>query len=52
MPTRKAVKAFTNHISFYFKKLNAMAEKTILRAALKLMGKKELDEFFRDVIRK
>ena len=47
VPTRTAVTVFANHISSFFKKLNAMAEKTFLRTALKLIGKDELDQYYR-----
>jgi len=48
VPTRTAVMVFANHISSFFKKLNAMAEKTLLRTVLKLIGKGELDKYYRD----
>ncbi len=47
VPTRTAVTIFANHISSFFKKLNVMAEKTFLRTALKLIGKDELDKYYR-----
>ncbi len=46
LPTREAVKSFSGHIASFFRKLNAMAEKRLLRTILKLAGKKELDEYF------
>jgi nitroreductase len=46
--TRTAVTTFASHISSFFKKLNAMAEKTFLRMALKLIGKGELDQYYRN----
>ena len=48
VPTRKAVIAFAGHIASFFKKLNVMAEKHFLRAALKLIGKSELDTYHRE----
>jgi nitroreductase/NAD-dependent dihydropyrimidine dehydrogenase PreA subunit len=48
VPTRKAVISFAGHIASFFKKLNVMAEKRFLRAALKLMGKRELDTYHRE----
>ena len=47
VPTRTAVTVFANNISSFFKKLNAMAEKTFLRTALRLIGKDELDKYYR-----
>ncbi|HTZ18901.1 MAG TPA: nitroreductase family protein [Dissulfurispiraceae bacterium] len=47
VPTRKAVVAFAGHIASYFRKLNSMAEKASLRTVLKLVGKGELDEYYR-----
>jgi nitroreductase/NAD-dependent dihydropyrimidine dehydrogenase PreA subunit len=48
IPTRKAVISFAGHIASFFKKLNAMAEKRFLSAALKMMGKGELDTYHRE----
>jgi nitroreductase len=48
VPTRTAVTTFASYISSFFKKLNAMAEKTFLRTALKLIGKGELDDYYRN----
>jgi len=47
VPTRTAIMVFANHIASFFKKLNATAEKTFLRTALKLIGKDELDKYYR-----
>jgi nitroreductase/NAD-dependent dihydropyrimidine dehydrogenase PreA subunit len=47
LPTREAVMCFSRHIAAFFQKLNAMAEKRLLRTMLKLVGKKELDDYFR-----
>lgn len=47
LPTRKAVDAFAGHIASFFRKLNAIAEKALIRIALKTIGKGELDEYYR-----
>jgi len=52
LPTRKAVTAFAGHIASYFGKLNATAEKTLLRLFLRLIGKGELDAYYRGYYRK
>ncbi len=46
LPTRKAVIALAGHIASYFERLNATAEKTMLRRLLKVMGKGELDAYY------
>ena len=46
LPTRSAVMSFSSHIAAFFKNLNAMAEKRFLRTMLKLVGKKELNDYF------
>ncbi|HMK60081.1 MAG TPA: nitroreductase family protein [Dissulfurispiraceae bacterium] len=48
LPTRKAVVSFAGYVSLFFRKLNAMAEKRVLRTALKIAGKSELDAYYRD----
>jgi len=52
LPTRKAVKSFAENIAAYFIRLNAAAEKTLLRFFLKLIGKGELDAYYRGYYRK
>jgi len=47
LPTRKAVTAFAGHVANYYSRLNATAEKTLLRSFLKLIGKGELDAYYR-----
>ncbi len=47
VPTRKAVEAFATHILAFFKKLNSMAEKAVLRTSLKLIGRHELDKYYK-----
>jgi len=51
LPDRKAVKAFAGHVSSFYEKLNATAEKTLLRSFLKLIGKGELDAYYRGYYR-
>lgn len=48
VPTRKTVLNFGNLIASYFKRLNRIAEKKHLRRFLKLIGKPELDAYFRE----
>jgi len=52
LPTRKAVASFAGHIASYFSRLNAAAEATMLRMFLKLIGKGELDAYYRGYYRK
>jgi nitroreductase/NAD-dependent dihydropyrimidine dehydrogenase PreA subunit len=52
LPHRKAVQAFAEHIVTFFDRLNATAEKTLLRMFLKLIGKGELDAYYRGYYRK
>lgn len=47
LPTRKAVTSFAEYIASYFGRLNNTAEKTMLRMFLKLIGKGELDAYYR-----
>ncbi len=47
LPTRKAVLNLGERVATFFKKLNRMSEKRYLRHFLKLIGKPELDEYFR-----
>jgi nitroreductase/NAD-dependent dihydropyrimidine dehydrogenase PreA subunit len=51
LPTRKAVKALAGHVSAFYERLNATAEKTLLRSFLKLIGKGELDAYYRGYYR-
>jgi nitroreductase len=48
LPDRAAVIEFAQHIASYFKRLNRMAEKTLTRKALKLIGKPALDFYYRE----
>ncbi len=52
LPTRKAVTSFAEFIMSYFGRLNTTAEKTLLRLFLKLIGKGELDAYYRGYYRK
>jgi nitroreductase/NAD-dependent dihydropyrimidine dehydrogenase PreA subunit len=52
LPTRKAVVTFAGQITSFFGRLNATAEKTLLRSFLKLIGKGELDAYYRNYYRK
>jgi nitroreductase/ferredoxin len=52
LPQRKAVQAFAEHVASFFERLNATAEKTLLRTFLKLIGKGELDAYYRGYYRK
>jgi ferredoxin len=47
LPARKAVTAFAERLASFFEKLNATAEKTLLRMFLKLLGKGELEAYYR-----
>jgi nitroreductase/Pyruvate/2-oxoacid:ferredoxin oxidoreductase delta subunit len=48
LPTRKSVLHCGERIALFFRKLNRMSEKKYLRSFLKLIGKPELDEYFRE----
>jgi len=48
LPTQKALLNLGEHIAAFFKRLNRMSEKKYLRRSLRLIGKPELDEYFRD----
>jgi len=52
LPTRKAVISFAGYIASYFGQLNTTAEKTMFRLFLKLIGKEELDAYYRGYYRK
>jgi nitroreductase/NAD-dependent dihydropyrimidine dehydrogenase PreA subunit len=47
LPARKAVTSLAEHIASYFGRLNTTAEKTMLRLFLKMIGKGELDAYYR-----
>lgn len=48
IPTRGAVVAFGHYIADFFRHLNATAEKSYLRIFLRLIGKKDLDIYYRN----
>jgi len=52
LPQRKAVIAFAGRIASFFERLNTTAEKTLLRTFLKMIGKGELDAYYRGYYRK
>lgn len=52
LPTRKPVIILAEYIKSYFSRLNITAEKTVLRLFLKLIGKRELDDYYRGYYRK
>ena len=52
LPTRKAVASLAAQIASFFGRLNATAEKTLLRMFLKLIGKGELDAYYHGYYRK
>jgi nitroreductase len=47
-PDRVAVNEFGQRIGSFFKNINRMAEKTLLRKALKLIGKPALDNYYQE----
>jgi nitroreductase len=51
LPDRKAVKSLAGHVSSFYERLNTTAEKTLLRSFLKLIGKGELDAYYRGYYR-
>jgi len=51
LPDRKAVKSLAEHVSSFYERLNTTAEKTLLRSFLKLIGKGELDAYYRGYYR-
>jgi nitroreductase/NAD-dependent dihydropyrimidine dehydrogenase PreA subunit len=52
LPTRKAVVSLAERIAHFFEKVNATAERAVLRRFLKLMGKGELDSYYHGYYRK
>ena len=52
LPRRKAVQEFAECVASFFERLNTTAEKTLLRTFLKLIGKGELDAYYRGYYRK
>jgi nitroreductase/NAD-dependent dihydropyrimidine dehydrogenase PreA subunit len=52
LPTREAVMVLAKGVRDFYLKLNSMAEKTWLRLFLKLVGKPELDHYYRQYYEK
>ncbi len=48
LPSRKAVKALADLLADFYSRLNRLAEKRFLRLVLKLVGKGELDTYYRN----
>ncbi len=48
LPDRAAVIEFARHVASYFKRLNRLAEKTLTRKALKLIGKPALEFYYQE----
>ncbi len=48
LPNRQGVTALGSRIALFFKRLNRLAEKRFLRGFLKLIGKPQLDWYFRE----
>jgi nitroreductase/NAD-dependent dihydropyrimidine dehydrogenase PreA subunit len=48
LPTRAAVLALGNAVGAFFKRLNRMAENPLLRCGLRLLGRPELADYYRD----
>jgi len=47
VPTRREVMALGDHIAAYFRRLNKLAANRILRKLLRLVGKRDLDDYYR-----
>lgn len=48
LPSREAVNAFGDQVARFFKRVNALAERPWLRNGLRLIGKPELFDYYRD----
>ena len=48
LPDRGAVEALGREVARFFRRLNAMAENPLLRKGLKLLGRRELTDYYRD----
>ncbi len=48
LPTRAAVMALGDALAGFFKRLNRLAENPLLRGGLRLLGKRELSDYYRD----
>jgi nitroreductase/Pyruvate/2-oxoacid:ferredoxin oxidoreductase delta subunit len=52
LPDREAVMKLGNAVGAFFKRLNRMAENPLLRHGLRLLGRPELSEYYRDYHRR
>lgn len=52
IPTHKGMQAFALHVAGFYRSLNKMAANPVLRTALKLVGKGELDDYYRNYYQK
>jgi nitroreductase/NAD-dependent dihydropyrimidine dehydrogenase PreA subunit len=48
LPNRRAVIAFAGYVSAFFRKLNSMSEKAVVRKFLRLIGRGELDAYYKN----
>jgi nitroreductase/ferredoxin len=48
LPDRAAVEAFGDQVARFFRSLNRMAENPLLRNGMRLLGKRELDDYYRN----
>ena len=48
LPTRAAVMALGDAVAGFFKRLNRLAANPLLRGGLRILGKRELSDYFRD----
>lgn len=48
LPDRKAVAAFSEQVALFFRGVNKAAENSFLRASLRLVGRKERSDYYRD----
>jgi len=48
LPTRESVAALGDQVALFFKRINKLSEKDWLRNVLRLIGKPELDHYYRD----
>ena len=48
LPSRPAVMVLADRLAGFFRKLNRMAERPLVRGGLKLIGKPQLSDYFRD----
>lgn len=48
LPDRQAVAAFGEQVASFFRRVNKAAENAILRASLRLVGRREMSDYYRD----